>query len=151
MHVRDGERFRVSCIFSLRRMSDWEKEFGKCVASVRGSDNAARCHEKGYQARQPAYDIDQSVSLDEPRVSLNINYYCLFDTFQWSCRKHYVRVCHDNHDNLGSFVEASPGRRLSSFSRVTTGSVLDVLSVDSDIYVIGILRRICSECAVQLI
>lgn len=124
-------------------MFEGKKKFGKCATSVRGSDNAARCHEKGYQARQPAYDIDQSVSLDEPRVSLNINYYCLFDTFQWPCRKHYVHVCRDNHDNPGSFVEASLDRRLSSLSRVTKtnqiGARCAFLVTDSDICVIEIL------------
>jgi len=101
MHVRDEERSRVYRVSSCSAECPiGKKKFGKCATSVRGSDNA-RCHEKGYRAKQPAYDIDQSVSLDELRASLNINYYCLFDTFQRLCRKHYV--CHDNHDNPGLF------------------------------------------------
>lgn len=77
--------------------------------------------------RQPAYDIDQSVSL----VSLNINYYCLLDTFQQPPRKYYVHVRRDKHDNPGMSEHSGPvPPRLSCFAcykNATAESVFDTL------------------------
>lgn len=116
---------------------------------IRGNDNADVMR-RGYRARQPAYDIDQSVSLDVNLVSLNINYYCLFDTSQSPRRKHYVRVCRDNHDNPGTFVKIHLGCRLS---RVTKTERIDIryasFVTDNDICVIS--RRICNERVKRLI
>lgn len=140
-----------SCIFSLRNMFEEKKNSVQraFVETITRPDVTRRVIG---QDNRPMTSISLCHSMNL-RVSLNINYYCLFDTFQWPCRKHYVRVCRDNHDNPGLFVEASPDR-LSSLSRVTKIDQIDVryasLMTDSDICVIESIRRTCSNRAKQL-
>lgn len=88
IHVRDKEnQARISLLVESPIR---EKEFGICDGAFVEMITRPDVMRRGYRARQPAYDIDQSVSLDVNLVSLNINYYCLFDTSQSPRRKHYV-------------------------------------------------------------
>ena len=50
-----------------------EKKNSVYASNVRGNDNwPADVTREGYRQRQPAYDIDQSVSLDEPVYRLTL-------------------------------------------------------------------------------
>lgn len=107
-------------IFALVESPGRGKEFGVQRAFVE-MITRVDVTRRGYRTETtPAYDIDQSVSL----VSLNINYYCLLDTFQQPSRKYYVHVRRDKHDNpvilsayCGYYARAVAGCRLSRITK----------------------------------
>lgn len=138
-HVRDKE-WRARYLFFSFVVTEKKNSVRP---GIRGNDNRPMSREGVIGRDRPMTSISLCHSL-EPRVSLNINYYCHFDTFHKSARrKYYVHVCRDNPDLV---VKRFPPGEPAVVSRVLQKLNWYFCVTDNDISsVVEILQRICKR------